>query len=183
MRARFDVIIAGGQGDGKTTLLRALAAAIDPGERIVTIESDFELGLDRLPERHHEVIALEAREANVEGVGRVSCAELVRRAMRMSARRIIVGEVLGDEVLPDAAGHELGRQGQHVHRPRRLVRRGVQTAGPARPGAAAAARDAPHLRAGRGRASTSPSSCNGTEPATGSCPRSGRSAATTTARS
>ncbi len=111
VRARFDVIIAGGQGDGKTTLLRALAAAIAPAERIVTIESDFELGLDRLPARHHEVIALEAREANVEGVGRVTCAELVRRAMRMSARRIIVGEVLGDEVLPMLQAMNSGAKG------------------------------------------------------------------------
>src|SRR6202521_5153139 len=111
VRARFDVIIAGGQGDGKTTLLRALAAAIEPAERIVTIESDFELGLDRLPIRHHEVVALEAREANVEGVGRVTCAELVRRAMRMSAKRIIVGEVLGDEVLPMLQAMNSGAKG------------------------------------------------------------------------
>jgi Flp pilus assembly CpaF family ATPase len=111
VRARFDLVIAGGQGDGKTTLLRALAAAIQPAERIVTIESDFELGLDHLPARHHEVIALEAREANVEGVGRVSCAELVRRAMRMSARRIIVGEVLGDEVLPMLQAMNSGAKG------------------------------------------------------------------------
>jgi Flp pilus assembly CpaF family ATPase len=111
VRARFDLVIAGGQGDGKTTLLRALAAAIEPAERIVTIESDFELGLDHLPVRHHEVIALEAREANVEGIGRVSCAELVRRAMRMSARRIIVGEVLGDEVLPMLQAMNSGAKG------------------------------------------------------------------------
>jgi pilus assembly protein CpaF len=111
VRARYDVIIAGGQGDGKTTLLRALAAAIDPAERIVTIESDFELGLDRLPLRHHEVVALEAREANVEGVGRVTCAELVRRAMRMTAKRIIVGEVLGDEVLPMLQAMNSGAKG------------------------------------------------------------------------
>jgi len=111
VRARFDVIIAGGQGDGKTTLLRAMAAAIDPAERIVTIESDFELGLDRLAARHHEVIALEAREANVEGVGRVACSDLVRRAMRMNAKRIIVGEVLGDEVLPMLQAMNSGAKG------------------------------------------------------------------------
>ncbi len=111
VRARFDLVIAGGQGDGKTTLLRALAAAIEPTERIVTIESDFELGLDHLPARHHEVIALEGREANVEGVGRVSCADLVRRSMRMSARRIIVGEVLGDEVLPMLQAMNSGAKG------------------------------------------------------------------------
>ena len=50
--------------------------------------------------RHHEIIALEAREANVEDVGRVTCADLVRWAMRMSATRVIVGEVLGDEIVP-----------------------------------------------------------------------------------
>jgi Flp pilus assembly CpaF family ATPase len=85
---------------GKTTLLRALASDISPTERLVTVESDYELALDRFPQRHHEVIALEAREANVEDVGRVSCADLVRWAMRMSAHRVIVGEVLGEEIVP-----------------------------------------------------------------------------------
>ena len=98
--ARCSLLICGGMGDGKTTLLRALAAEIDPEERLVTVETDYELALDRFPGRHHEVIALEAREANVEDVGRISCADLVRWAMRMNARRVIVGEVLGDEIVP-----------------------------------------------------------------------------------
>jgi Flp pilus assembly CpaF family ATPase len=93
-------LIGGGMGDGKTTLLRALASDIPAEERLVTVESDYELALDRFTDRHHEVVALEAREANVEDVGRVSCADLVRWAMRMSANRVIVGEVLGDEIVP-----------------------------------------------------------------------------------
>jgi pilus assembly protein CpaF len=100
VRARANLLICGGMGDGKTTLLRALAADIAPEERLVTVETDYELALDRFPERHHEVVALEAREANVEDVGRITCADLVRWAMRMNARRVIVGEVLGDEVVP-----------------------------------------------------------------------------------
>jgi Flp pilus assembly CpaF family ATPase len=111
VRAKHHVVIAGGQGDGKTTLLRAMAAEMDPGERIVTIETDFELGLDRLPHRHHEVIAMEAREANVEGVGQVTCAQLVRDAMRTSSRRVIVGEVLGDEVVPMLNAMNSGAKG------------------------------------------------------------------------
>jgi Flp pilus assembly CpaF family ATPase len=100
VRARTNLLICGGMGDGKTTLLRALASDIPPEERLVTVESDYELALDRFPDRHHEVIALEGREANVEDVGRVTCADLVRWAMRMSADRVIVGEVLGDELVP-----------------------------------------------------------------------------------
>jgi len=100
VRARTNLLICGGMGDGKTTLLRALASEIAPEERLVTVESDYELALDRFPDRHHEVVALEGREANVEDVGRVTCADLVRWAMRMSADRVIVGEVLGDELVP-----------------------------------------------------------------------------------
>jgi Flp pilus assembly CpaF family ATPase len=100
VRARMNLLVCGGMGDGKTTLLRALASDIPAEHRLVTVESDYELALDRFPDRHHEVIALEAREANVEDVGRISCADLVRWAMRMSADRVIVGEVLGEEIVP-----------------------------------------------------------------------------------
>jgi hypothetical protein len=96
----MNLLISGGMGDGKTTLLRALASDIPAAERLVTVESDYELALDRFSDRHHEVVALEAREASVEDVGRISCADLVRWAMRMSADRVIVGEVLGDEIVP-----------------------------------------------------------------------------------
>ncbi|MDQ2724512.1 MAG: CpaF/VirB11 family protein [Actinomycetota bacterium] len=111
VRAKMNLLIAGGMADGKTTLLRALAAEIDPAERIVTIESDYELALDRFPERHREVVAMEAREANIEGVGAVTCAQLVRDAMRTSSQRVIVGEVLGDEVVPMLNAMNSGSKG------------------------------------------------------------------------
>ena len=82
-----------------------------PSERIVTIESDYELALDRFPERHREVVAMEAREANIEGIGSVTCAQLVRDAMRTSSQRVIVGEVLGDEVVPMLNAMNSGSKG------------------------------------------------------------------------
>ena len=100
VRARRNILVAGGMGAGKTTLLRALLAEVGPDERIVTVETDYELGLDRFPDRHPDVVALEAREANAEGAGTVSCADLVRWAMRMAASRLAVGEALGSEVIP-----------------------------------------------------------------------------------
>ena len=99
MLARKSCIICGGTGAGKTTLLRAMAADIPPAERLVTIEDSLELGLDRFPELHPDVVALEAREPNLEGEGGVSLAELVRWALRMSPDRVIVGEARGEEVL------------------------------------------------------------------------------------
>ncbi|MGH8994451.1 MAG: CpaF family protein [Acidimicrobiales bacterium] len=99
MLARKSCIICGGTGAGKTTLLRAMAADIPPTERLVTIEDSLELGLDRFPDLHPDVVALEAREANLEGEGGVSLAELVRWALRLSPDRVIVGEARGEEVL------------------------------------------------------------------------------------
>ena len=110
-RARKNIVVSGAMNSGKTTLLRALAAEISPRERIVTIEQAFELGLDADPERHPDMVALEARPANVEGVGLISVADLVRRALRMNADRVIVGEVLGDEVLPMLNAMSQGRSG------------------------------------------------------------------------
>jgi pilus assembly protein CpaF len=99
MLAKKSCIICGGVGAGKTTLLRAMAADIPPAERLVTIEDSLELGLDRFHELHPDVVALEAREPNLEGEGGVSLAELVRWALRMSPDRVIVGEARGEEVL------------------------------------------------------------------------------------
>ncbi|MGH8995122.1 MAG: CpaF family protein, partial [Acidimicrobiales bacterium] len=99
MLARKSCVICGGTGAGKTTLLRAMAADIPPAERLVTIEDSLELGLDRFGDLHPDVVALEAREPNLEGEGGVSLAELVRWALRMSPDRVIVGEARGDEVL------------------------------------------------------------------------------------
>lgn len=111
VRARKQIIVAGATGAGKTTLLRALASEILPHERIVTIETELELGLDRFPELHPDVVALEAREANVEGAGTVTAADLVRMSLRMNPDRVIVGEVRGEEVIPMLNAMSQGNDG------------------------------------------------------------------------
>lgn len=111
VRSRRNIIVAGAMNSGKTTLLRALASAVLPHERIVTIEQAFELALDSAPERHPDIVALEARPPNLEGEGEITVADLVRRALRMNADRVIVGEVLGGEVLPMLNAMSQGRSG------------------------------------------------------------------------
>jgi Flp pilus assembly CpaF family ATPase len=111
VRARKNIVVGGAMNAGKTTLVRAMAAEIPLRERVVTIEQSLELGLDGLPKRFPDVVALEAREANAEGEGAFSMARLVRRAVRMNADRVIVGEVLGDEVLPMLNAMGQGRSG------------------------------------------------------------------------
>src|SRR6266705_4592110 len=96
--ARKNIMIAGATNAGKTTLLRAIANQIPAGERIITVERALELGIDHFPELHPNVIALEERLPNMEGLGAISMAELVRRSLRMNPSRVIVGEVLGDEL-------------------------------------------------------------------------------------
>jgi pilus assembly protein CpaF len=97
--ARKNIMIAGATNAGKTTLLRALANQIPPEERLITVERALELGLDHFPELHPNVVALEERLPNSEGNGAISMAELVRRSLRMNPSRVIVGEVLGDEIV------------------------------------------------------------------------------------
>jgi pilus assembly protein CpaF len=99
VRARKNLMVAGGTSAGKTTLLRALAAEIIPEERILTVERSLELGLDEDRVAHPNAIAFEERLANAEGAGAVTMAELVRDTLRMNPSRVIVGEVLGDEVV------------------------------------------------------------------------------------
>jgi len=97
--ARKNIMIAGATNAGKTTLLRAVANQIPPGERLITVERALELGLDHFPELHPNVVAFEERLPNMEGQGAISMAELVRRSLRMNPSRVIVGEVLGDEIV------------------------------------------------------------------------------------
>jgi pilus assembly protein CpaF len=111
VRSKRNILVSGAMNAGKTTLLRALAAEIPPDERIVTIEQALELGLDRQTGRHPDCVAMEARLANIEGVGAIPVAQLVRRSLRMNASRVIVGEVLGDEVIPMLNAMSQGRSG------------------------------------------------------------------------
>ena len=111
VRARKQIIVCGATGAGKTTMLRALASEIPSAERIVTIETELELGLDRFVDLHPDCVALEAREANVEGVGEVTAADLVRMSLRMNPDRVIVGEVRGDEVIPMLNAMSQGNDG------------------------------------------------------------------------
>ena len=111
VKARKNILVTGGAGYGKTTLLRALAAEMDPLERIVTVEDAFELGLGLDPQLHADVTALQSREANVEGQGAIDQAELVRWGLRMSPDRVIVGEIRGPEVIPMCNAMSQGNDG------------------------------------------------------------------------
>ncbi len=119
---RANIVVSGGTGAGKTTLLNALAAAIPPGERIVTVEDAAEL---RLAADH--VVRLEARPANAEGVGEVGIRQLVRNALRMRPDRLLVGEVRGPEALDMLQAMNTGHEGSlstcHANSPLDALRR------------------------------------------------------------
>jgi len=94
VRAGLSVVVAGAVGSGKTTLLNCLLGAVPARERIVTCEEVFELRVDR-----PDVVAMQCRQANLEGEGAVSLRDLVRESLRMRPDRIVVGEVRGAETL------------------------------------------------------------------------------------
>jgi pilus assembly protein CpaF len=99
VRARWNLLICGGQGVGKTTLLRALLHDCDRSERVVVLEQEPELHLDRMPERHDQVLVFMERPANNEGAGAITLADLSRTIKRFTPDRIVVGEVRGPEVI------------------------------------------------------------------------------------
>ena len=103
---RRNLLVSGATSAGKTTLLNALAARIDAGERIITIEDAAELRL-RLP----HVVRLEVRPANAEGAGAIDQRELVRNALRMRPDRLIVGEVRGGEAFDMVQAMNTGHDG------------------------------------------------------------------------
>ena len=111
VRARRNIIVAGGTGTGKTTLLRALLNEVPAHERLVTIEDAYELGLDRFADRHPDHDMLQARPANIEGRGEVSMLDLARMALRMDPDRVIIGEVRGGEAFPMLMAMSQGNNG------------------------------------------------------------------------
>ncbi|MWA00594.1 CpaF family protein [Actinomadura sp. LD22] len=109
VRARLNLVISGGTGTGKTTMLNALSAFIPGHERIVTIEDSAELRL-----RQEHVVPLESRPPNIEDKGRITIRDLVRNALRMRPDRIIVGEVRGGETLDMLQAMNTGHEGSMV---------------------------------------------------------------------
>ncbi len=107
---RENIVISGATGAGKTTLLRTLAGCTGAGERLVVIEDTRELGLGR-DDRHPDVVTLEARRPNADGMGSVDLGQLARLALRLDPDRVIVGEVRGDEVIPMLAAMNQGNDG------------------------------------------------------------------------
>lgn len=106
VEARTNILIAGGTGTGKTTLLNVLSLWIPPEERVITVEDAAEL---RLGNEH--VVRLESRPPNLEGQRAITARDLVRNALRMRPDRIIVGEVRGDEVLDMLQAMNTGHDG------------------------------------------------------------------------
>jgi pilus assembly protein CpaF len=104
--ARLTVLISGGTGTGKTTLLASLLGAVSAGDRIITIEDAAELAVD-----HPHVVALLARSANQERAGAIDLRELVRQALRMRADRLVVGEFRGAEIVDLLAALNTGHAG------------------------------------------------------------------------
>jgi pilus assembly protein CpaF len=122
VKAELNILISGGTGTGKTTLLNALSSAIPDDDRIVTIEETAEL---RLLQRH--VLRLEGRPKNLEGEGEISIRELVRNSLRMRPDRIVVGEVRAGEALDMLQAMNTGHDGSmctlHANTPRDALSR------------------------------------------------------------
>ena len=120
--SRFNIVISGGTGSGKTTMLNALSKMIDPGERTITIEDAAEL---RLQQPH--VLPLETRPANLEGKGAISIRDLIINSLRMRPDRVILGEIRGQECFDLLAAMNTGHDGSmctlHSNSPRECLAR------------------------------------------------------------
>ncbi|MDH4554925.1 CpaF family protein [Pseudomonas sp. BN417] len=117
VRGRMNVLVSGGTGTGKTTMLNVLSSFIPHNERIVTIEDSAELQLQQ-----PHVVRLETRPSNIEGRGEVNQRELVRNSLRMRPDRIVIGEVRGAEALDMLTAMNTGHDGSittiHANTPR-----------------------------------------------------------------
>ncbi len=122
IKARLNIVIAGGTGSGKTTLLNTLSSFIPNTDRIVTIEDAAELQLQQ-----DHVVRLETRPANIEGKGAVSATDLVKNALRMRPERVIIGECRGPETLDMLQAMNTGHEGSmttlHANTPRDALAR------------------------------------------------------------
>ena len=122
VRGRLNVLVSGGTGTGKTTMLNVLSSFIPHNERIVTIEDSAELQLQQ-----PHVVRLETRPANIEGRGEINQRELVRNSLRMRPDRIVIGEVRGPEALDMLAAMNTGHDGSlttiHANSPRDALSR------------------------------------------------------------
>ncbi|MGW9168567.1 CpaF family protein [Agromyces sp. NPDC055658] len=122
VRAKMNILVSGGTGTGKTTLLNVLSAFIPGDERIITIEDAVELQLQQ-----EHVVRLESRPANIEGRGEITIRDLVRNSLRMRPDRIVVGEVRGAESLDMLQAMNTGHEGSistlHANSPRDAVSR------------------------------------------------------------
>lgn len=120
--SRLNILISGGTGSGKTTMLNALSRMIDVGERVVTIEDTAELQMQQ-----PHVVRLETRPPNLEGKGEVSMRDLVKNALRMRPDRIILGEVRGAEAFDVLQAMNTGHDGSmctlHANNPREALTR------------------------------------------------------------
>lgn len=118
----LNVVISGGTGSGKTTMLNAMSQLIDPGDRVVTIEDAAELQLQQ-----PHVVRLETRPPNLEGTGEITMRDLVKNALRMRPDRIICGEVRGAEALDMLQAMNTGHDGSmctlHANNPREALTR------------------------------------------------------------
>lgn len=119
---RLNIIISGGTGSGKTTMLNAMSRMISQGERVVTIEDAAELQLQQ-----PHVVPLETRHANLEGDGEITMRDLVKNALRMRPDRIILGEVRGGEAFDMLQAMNTGHDGSmgtlHANNPREALGR------------------------------------------------------------
>lgn len=122
VRERRNVVVSGGTGSGKTTLLNILSNFIPDGDRVVTIEDAAELKLVQ-----PNLVALEARPANMEGKGQITIRDLVKNALRMRPDRIVVGECRGGESLDMLQAMNTGHEGSlttaHANNPRETLSR------------------------------------------------------------
>ena len=109
--ARCNIMVAGATDAGKTTLLRALINCIPPAERLITVERALELGLRRHPDLHADVVEMEEVLPSADGGGGLSIGALVRRTRRQNPSRVIVGEVLGPEVVEMLSAMSQGNDG------------------------------------------------------------------------